>query len=263
MKFHLILSVLVLFADPGFGSLELRNLSDDLVRGEFSYLGEVWRAVGLLQAECPTCPTCPTCPKQGSTTTIKSGFFIAPDLFLTSRYSNEKAKFECDKISIATGFFHVEGKDFPRQYSCKEIVKEEPSYGFMIIRIKENHRYTIPLPDGKERFSYRSGGVFDLLGYAIDGHLFYSQRCRINRPNMDSIPGTDAKIERGTLGEILCLSRTSMAGGPILQRIGNSWRAIGILSNYVTGKLAADTFESSLFVKFPTLQEVFGKDLIR
>ena len=285
MKKFLSIIVSISFSSYALAYTSLRTVSESDLSGEFDELQSVHQALGIIQyqkTETKKDCTSGTCRIINEKITDRfsgqTGFFIAPDLFVTAETPDEKKLFACNgdtKTVIATGLFHARLRQFKPQYRFKECVVHEPRLGIAVIRVegmdgnKAHHPVTLPIVPSN--YTFGATKLFSALGFSFEGRLFYSDQCRPEHVDYSIPKGQQAKypsikLEKGAWSKLECLYRIGMAGSPILVRDGGQLVAAGIVSTLTeqkgeVGESGAFMYDLLAFPKLASIQARLGMQL--
>lgn len=248
-----LLFIFFLFLTAPLIAYELRSLHFE--KDERLSKGPQKKAIGLMVLQI------------SNTARITStGFFYAPNLFLTARDPEQKDLPNCSKISIyneveLTGDAEIKAEE---TFKCKNIRLSNPRFGFMVIETKENNKNYIPLPNAEQIQDWKTSKIF-ALGYSRRSEFLLSKDCKPEPGNCKicKVP-KGVEIYLPSWGEASCLSKKGMSGSPLFFiNSQNQWVPIGFIGKYTgSNDPSFEVAEKISLLRLESLQKQFGKSLI-
>lgn len=176
--------------------------------------------------------------KHSGTATKQSGFFFAQDLVMTAA-DPRGDEIVCNSdwdVRITSGSFYLKGELPEPTFRCVEVAFQAPEWGVLVLRVvpikSSKVRSVIPLIEPDFIVTGPHEYFISTLGYSAENRLFYSERCLIQRLDVQAqllpLPTVRA-VPAFAFSEVDCLYRLGMEGGPVFIRRGGKPVALGLI----------------------------------
>jgi hypothetical protein len=209
---------------------------------------EGWRGVSLIKYE-----------SENAAKRHQSGFFIAPDVFVTA-LSPKSSGFNCDsaKIILINSFLNPNDTDDP--IDCEAVLYLNPKQGIVVMRTRRPSQIYLELRSDKGLFKKSTKNPepikISALGISEEEVPFFADACEIERATCQFCNALS--IEENSWTEAKCLVRSGMAGSPVLLWEDNQWRAMGFLGTIVPKVGAEKNSEVTSVVRFSEFDRIIN-----